>query len=229
AYPDPDWCEVMIERHRGPWAAVGSAVVNANPASYLSWTNMLIAYGRWPETRVAGETRDIARHNSTFKRDVLLSYGDRLEALVSRSGGLFRAMHADGHRFYFEPRVRVRHVNPSTLASTVELRIKAGRLYASTRARAGGWSRSRRALYVAGAPLMPPLRLFRQQKELLGGRRGMAALRMIPALVVGLVLDAVGQAVGYAAGAGATGDDLTLFEMDRFRHITPQDRRELTT
>lgn len=225
AFPEPDWARWVLEAHRGPWAGVGPALLNANPGSALSWANMLLAYGRWPETGRGGETRDIPRHNSSFRRDVLLAYGARLETMLARAGDLLPSLLADGHRLYFEPRARVRHVNPSRLDSTLALRIGAGRLYAATRADAGRWRLTRRLAYVAGAPLIPAARLVRQRRELLAGRTGWAAAKLVPVVGLGLTLDAVGQMVGYAVGAGTTREALASFEMDRSRHITERDRR----
>ena len=37
SFPQPGWAEAMIEAHRGPWAAVGVGMMNANPESALSW------------------------------------------------------------------------------------------------------------------------------------------------------------------------------------------------
>src|SRR5205823_4333630 len=37
SFPARTWAEALIEAHRGPWAAVGPAIANANPGSLVSW------------------------------------------------------------------------------------------------------------------------------------------------------------------------------------------------
>lgn len=225
AFPEPAWAEALIEAHRNPHAGVGPAVLNANPSSLLSWTNMLIAYGRWGEKATPGEIDDIARHNSSFKREVLAAYGSRLEQLLGREGGLLKDLRASGHKFYLEPAARIAHVNPSRLASTMDLRFNAGRLYGATRAVRNRWSLPKRVTYAAAGPLIPLLRFYRLRKELFGaGQRRELVPRVFPALLFGLTMDGLGQMAGYLFGTGRSLDKLSVFEMDRIHHLTARDR-----
>lgn len=228
AFPEPTWAEALIDAHRGAYAGVGTAVLNANPSGLLSWTNMLIAYGRWGERAAPGEIDDIPRHNSSFKRDALLAYGDRLEQLLGREGGLLQRLRQDGHSFYLEPSARIAHVNPSRLSSTADLRFNAGRLYGAKRATRHRWSMAKRLLYAAGAPLIPLVRFQRLRKDLFGaGERSDLTPLVQPALLLGLTFDALGQMTGYLFGPGGSLDKLAVFEMDRRDHITARDREAL--
>lgn len=224
AFPEPEWVAALIEAHQGPWAAVGSVLVNANPGRMLSWTNLLLAYGWYLGNAREGPAATLPAHNVSFKREVLLPYGDRLPARFGRAGGLLDDLKAQGHRFYLVSKARIAHVNPSTWASTAELRINAGRLYGATRARQQGWSPLRRLIYTLSAPLIPVIRLVRLRSELYGGS---VPLSLYPALLTGVLLDAVGQMAGYAFGPGNSLDTLATFEMDRMQHITAAERAAL--
>jgi len=61
-------------------------------------------------------------------------------------------------------------------------------------------------------------RIFRsgRQRELLP--------RILPALIMGLVADAFGQLTGYAFGAGDAAQRRISFELNRYQHVTEQDR-----
>lgn len=228
AYPEPGWASAIVRAHEGPWAAVGSAVTNANPATLLSWANLLIPYGRWSEPAERGETDMVSRHNVSFKRAVLMAYGDDLEHMLGREGGLLEDLRANGHRFYLEPQARYAHANPSRLASTFELRFSAGRLYGANRAAKGRWSLGRRLLYALGGPLIPLVRFRNIQRELFqAGRHGTLAPRVYPALLLALAFDGAGQVVGYLGGPGQTEHKLAMFEYDRLRHLTQRDRNRL--
>ena len=225
AYPEPRYCEALVEAHRGPWVAVGSTIRNANPQSQLSWTNMLLSYGAWVDPVEGGETNDISRHNVSFKRDALMAYGDQLEDKLGRGGDLLPDLLKNGGRFYLEPAAKIDHVNPSRLSSTVALRVQGGRLYAAKRMTRERWPVWKRGLYFAAAPLIPPLRFYRVRRDLFGsGKRPDLAVRMLPALALAVTLDGVGQMLGYATGAGNSDDNLARFEYDRQRHLNTKDR-----
>jgi len=78
-FPEPGWADALLEAHQGPHAVVAPVFLNANPGSTVSWCDFLIGYGAWMAP-VAGGLRPFPPgHNSSYKRDELLAYGDRLE------------------------------------------------------------------------------------------------------------------------------------------------------
>lgn len=226
AFPEPGYIEALLEAHRGPWAAVGCVVLNANPDTTISWANLLLAYGSWAEPVARGESKNISRHNIAYKRAVLEEFGDSLESFFGRDGGLLQILVKRGHRLFLETGARINHANPSLLSSTIELRFNGGRIYGATRARLENWSLWRRALYVVGGPLIP---LFRARPLHHKVFKGGLFPRVYPALILGLMLDGIGQAMGYALGPGSTAERLARFEFNRKRHMTPGDQKLLQT
>jgi predicted dehydrogenase len=229
AFPEPRWAERVLAAHRtGTWAAVGTAIENANPASALSWANMLMSYGQWVAAEHAGATLSVSRHNATFRTDVLRrEYADRLPEMMGRDGGLLPDLIRRGGMFYLQPETHVRHVNPSTWKSTLELRIGSGRLFASSRMRRERWPLAKRLLYIAGAPAIPVIRYRLLGRELLGPdsrlRRERVGPLAVPALLVGVTLDGIGQLLGHALGPGTTAQKLAFFEIGRARHLRRSD------
>jgi len=61
-----------------------------------------------------------------------------------------------------------------------------------------------------------------------GGKRRELYPRVVPALLLGLLMDALGQMAGYALGPGNAPAVLAVFEMDRMQHLIASDRRQLT-
>jgi len=226
AYPEPEWAETLLEAHRGPWAAVGSEFVNANPKSSLSWVSMLVAYGRWLTPANRGEIDMVSRHNSSFKRRVLDGYGEGLADRLGRGGDLLQDLRARGNRFYLEPRSRIAHANPSRLSAMAELRFNAGRLFGARRAETNDWTLLIRLLRAGASPIVPFIKLGRIQRQLLRERSDLVP-RVYPALLLGLTLDALGEAFGYLFGVGRSLAKLTTFEMDRMRHLNAGDRKAL--
>lgn len=228
AFPDADWAETLIAAYEGTDAvAIGSAVLNANPKSGLSWTNILLAYSQWSEATPEGPIGWISHHNGSFRREALEAFDpEEYWAWFTREGTIVRKLAEAGGTFHFAPAARVRHLNPSNLSSTFALRRDVGRLYAANRMRDEGWGIGKRAAYAALAPAIPALRYLRMRGEIFGRRAELSEIRHGPAMFLGLVFDALGQMIGYLGGMGGARERLATFEMDRLDHL---DRRDLET
>ena len=158
-YPDPEWAAAVLAAHRGPWAAVGSVIDNANPATATSWVEHLLSYGFHDSSIPGGEVPRVSRNNVVFKRSVLAAFGERLPDAMARDGGLLEAVRHDGGRYYRESAARLAHLNVSRLLPMLTLRVFSARASAATRARIEGWPLSKRWLYVLASPSFPLLRL----------------------------------------------------------------------
>jgi Glycosyl transferase family 2 len=219
SYPEPQWAEALIAAHRGPWAAVGPAVGNANPQSALSWANLAIEYGPWLDPAPRGPMDHLPGHNSSYKRDLLLAYGSQLEAMLHAESVLHWNLRGQGHQLYLESSARTFHLNFSLALPTIPLRFFGGRLFAASRAQ--GWSGLRRFLYAAASPLIPLVRLRRILRDL--HRAGRLQPRILPLLILALAIDAAGEMIGYLLGSGQAMCKLTDMEFHRHRY---QKRRE---
>ncbi len=228
AFTQPGWADAIIRAHKAEAEVIGSVILNANPDRMLSWVNILVAYGTWTDAHHAGPIDCLPGHNITYKRDVLVDYGDELADRLGRDGGLLDDLSGQGARFVLEPEAAIAHVNPSILSATTDLRFSAGRLYGAMRAESEQWSFAKKLLYVAGGPLIPLVRFKRFHDEFFAtGRRKDIAPRVYPALAFGLALDGLGQMAGYVSGPGGATAKLATFEMDRRQHITARERRAI--
>lgn len=225
AFPAPGWAEALIEAHKGPWAAVGPVMANANPRTVVSWANLLIEYAPWLEPMAAGEAEHLPGHNGSYKRELLLAYGDRLEAMLDAESVLHWDLREKGHRLYLEPKARTFHQNFSAPLACLPLRFHGGRLFAAARAR--DWPLRRRLFYAAAAPLIPLVRARRVVGELRKpGRPRHLLPRVLPALLAGLCVDGAGELAGYLAGPGGAMARLSDMEFHRQRFMSKDERRE---
>jgi glycosyltransferase involved in cell wall biosynthesis len=223
-FPARDWAEALVKTHQGPWAAVGPVMANANPHSLVSWANLLIEYAPWLDPSSGGIADHLPGHNSTYKRQVLLDYGDQLEAMLEVESVLHWDLRAKGHQLYLESKARTFHQNFSSPLPSLSLRFQGGRLFASSRARP--WPIWRRVLYAGGAPLIPLVRSLRIVRELYRpGRPRHLLPRVLPALMAGLIVDGVGEMVGYAFGPGQAMARLSDMEFHRHRYLAERDKR----
>jgi hypothetical protein len=223
SFPAKGWAEALIRAHHEPWAAVGPAIANANPRSLVSWVNLIIEYAEWMEPVPAGIVSHLPGHNGSYKRELLLEYGDRLEQMLEAESILQWDLREKGHKLYLEPAARTYHQNFSALASWIPLRLDGGRLFASARAR--NWPFWRRLLYAASSPLIPFVRFGRIIRELKQPGRAPGLLpRVLPLLFLGLVVDGMGEMIGYAFGVGQAMKRLSDMEFHRERYLTHRDR-----
>jgi hypothetical protein len=216
-FPAPDWAEVLVRAHEGPWAAVGPTVGLANPQRYQAWANFLVQYGPWVQPSRSGEIDDLPGHNSSYKREILLGYGERLAELMVAESILHWDLRRRGYRLYLESNARVHHIYMTRLRPFVVENYYIGRQFAGSRAR--HWPVARRLLFIAGAPLIPIVRFIRivgRMREF--GWLGRLIPGILPSLIVGLVVSAAGELMGYVFGLGqSAGKTLDLdFRRDRF-------------
>jgi hypothetical protein len=218
AFPAPGWAKALIETQRQPWAAVGPVICNANPASKLSWADMIIGYGPWIDPAHAGFVDHLPGHNSSYKREVLLGYGSDLERMMEAETVLHWDLRAKGHKLYLEPAAKIAHTNFALLSHFVAAHFYGGRMFATIRAQDGHWAWPRRLLFACGSPLIPLVRLWRILRDMSRpGRRLRLVLHVLPQLLLGLVMDGAGQMLGYALAAGESRAKLKGLEFRRYR------------
>ena len=227
SYPDPEWAAALIAAHDGKWAAVSPAIRNANPHSLQSWANIILEYAPWFEgIGSRGEVDEVPGHNSSYRRDLLLAYGDRLPKVLEIESVLQRELKQAGHRLFHEPAAVTSHLNFSLFAPSLMLRFNAGRAFAGYRKT--GWSPGTRVKYILGAPLIPFVRLVRISGMLRRSAQYSYLLpRLLPRLCVNLFLDGLGELVGYIAGPGRSEFVLGEIEFRRERFIREADIHEL--
>lgn len=226
SFPEPDWAERLVEAHALGFAAVGPAIENFNPVTRVSWANLLVEYGQWMARPRDEDPEHLPGHNSSYRRDLLLEYGERLDEMIQAESVIHWDLRARGHRICLAPEATTHHVNMSRLRCAAVLRVQWGRGFGSTRARS--WSGARRLLYVLGAPLIPLVRFRRVLDDLdRVGRVRKVPHGVAPLIFVLLALDGYGELLGYAFGPGRSAALLTPLEFHREHYLIPSDLEAL--
>jgi hypothetical protein len=226
-FPDPDWAAALIAAHREPWAAVGPAMFNANPATMTSWTNLYMGFAQWVDPASAGPVDALPGHNCSYKRQILLDYGPELHRMLESEGFMHRDLRSRGELLYLEPAAKAYHQNISRPWSSASLRYLEGREYAGLRMRSEQWSLLRRAVYLGGGPLIPVAQCRRLWREASRSTRERGLVpRILPSLALGILAWTLGEMVGYAGGIGDASRKLSDFEFHRGRHMTREEREE---
>jgi hypothetical protein len=211
-FPEPGWAEALIDAHRGPWAGVGPELDNDNPSG-ISWGNLLVDYSQWVAPATPGPADDIPGHNSSYKRSLLLEFGDELPHLLESESNLHWSLRARGHRLYVEPRARTHHRNITKVVPALVEHFYNGRTFGALRSRR--WHPLRRILYALGSPLVPLLRASRIVRQLRQKDRLDLLRRALPMMMATLVSHAAGEMTGYLSGSGRSVPAMVKYEVDR--------------
>jgi GT2 family glycosyltransferase len=218
----PGWAGALLDIHRGPWAAVACEVHVGNPGLGFSNGWGLMGYGMWYAPLREGETEFVHGYNSACKRDVLLSYGDRLGDLLLADTAFAQRLRLDGHRLANAPGARIAHLNETELLLPLRKTFLAHRFSTPTRALECGWSPLRRLLHVLGAPILPfyglwcQARRYRRRPDL---RREL--LRVLPHFVIAHLAMGAGSAAGILFGPGDAAHRFTRLELNAERPEAP--------
>ncbi len=212
---DPRWAQWMIEAHEAPCAAVAPRMRNGNPGSATSWANFLVCFGEAAGIEARSAVESGPGHNTSYKRDILVGYGHELAQLYQSERMFHYRLRGDGHTILAEPRAELAHVNISIFREAVAHAFLGGVLFGAYRAKTMGTAE--RIARTLGAPLVPPLRLWR----LLSGpgyrhvARSGSPARALAVVALLLLGHAAGEAAGYWGLVGGIESRYEHFELHR--------------
>jgi hypothetical protein len=193
---------------------------NANPGGWLSWPMLLINYGRWLHPCLPGVIDDLPGHNSSYKRDVLLAYGDHLADLLVHETLLHWDLRGRGRQLYLEPAAQTYHLNISRLGPVLTDKFQGRRMFAAARTQNEGFSVWQRLAHAAYAPLFNLRHLRGMLQDCWRLQPDYHLLpAVLPGLFVVLAASAAGEMTGYITGAGQAEQILQALEFNRLRFI----------
>lgn len=216
-----DWAERLVVHFDEGYAGVGPVVRNANPGTAASWGTLAIEYTHFLSQPSAGVAPYIAGHNSAYRRELLLGFGDDLPAMLESEWRLQNELRAGGHTFLMDPEIETAHMNYSRLRPSFRLHYLAGRMFAASRRE--GWGPARRIAFALAAPAIFLKRLIDVSARCLASDAAPHLPRALPVMIGYLAASAAGEAMGYATGTGGRESDLAEMEYSRWRNVLPKE------
>ncbi len=198
SYPHPDFAQVIIEAHEGPWDVVVPGLDNANPSGSRSWASFLLDYGYWLSGLPDSQVSSGPTWNASYKREVLLELDDILDHALSSGDELPMALRERKRKFYFASGAKLGHTNLEK-RGWLDERFLSGLVVGANRG--GRWSKRRRLFYFAASPLVPFVLLYRNRdsmRRLYGQGRLPAGSAAV--IATSAIVRSFGEAVGYARG-----------------------------
>jgi hypothetical protein len=225
-FPAPEWAEALVAAHQGSWAGVGAAVGLANIHSTNAWANYLIQYAPWIKPATAGAINDIAGHNSSYKKDILLSYGDDLEPMMDFEFTLHQDLQEKGYQLYLEPKAEMYHLFITCFRAAMAEHFNIGQLLAASRA--PHFAFARRFFALLTVPLLPAVRMYRILRLVhhMGWSRKLLP-GILPWLIFMLAVSAFGELAGYTIGKGKVQARTIDLDFHRERFVSEKERRRI--
>lgn len=216
--PAQNWADVLIQVHDN-WAAVGYAFTNANPETYMSRASMFSDYALWMVPLPSGPADLLPGNNVSYKRDILLSLGDRLESELGVDFNIHEELKKRKYPLYLEGRAQVAHENYDTLSALLGANHYYCWLLAANRAKSQSWLVGKRIFYSLAIPLGAPLIKFVRLIRSLRGRRALWKdfFITLPVLTLVYFWSAIGESLGYLFGYASSDKEFLKWELNRER------------
>jgi len=198
---EENWCEEILRAHESPFSAIGGAIANANPESYVGWAAYFCEFSQWMPERQSRSMDDIAGANMSYKKKVFDKYGDFIEGTYCSDTELHWRIGRDGHRLRFVPSILISHHNIDSLRRFLRHEFYHGQCFALVRVRTMNFSRLRRLAYVVFSPLISVKLFLKVALNNIKNRIYLAQfLRASPLVMIGLIYWSLGEASEYARG-----------------------------
>ena len=225
SFPVEGWAQALLAALEAGAPAAGPQMQVANPATSISWCDAILCYGDYLQPKRQKATGHIPWHNSAYRREILLAFGDRLDFLLRADSLVQAALVEQGHRFVMTPDAATKHCNHSILSHQLKALFCGNRLYGATRAMREKWPAPRRILYAAAWPAIVALRVWRAARICFFLRDDQLRYRtLLPLLLAGAMVAASGEIWGYLFGLGHnTLRRWSHYEFSRAMHVLPSE------
>lgn len=191
------WAHHLVGAHRRGESVVGGPVRNAAPR-IRDWAAFLFEYSGHMAPSKAGPTDDLTGMNVSYDARAIGEIEDLLRQ-GKWEGWLHRRLVERGVALYRDADAVIDHAKDFGIREFCSQRFHYARAHAAMRNAELG--PAKRALYVLGSPLIPPLLLWRIGRNVFRRRSHRREfLLALPLLVLYCVVTAVGEAPGYALG-----------------------------
>jgi glycosyltransferase involved in cell wall biosynthesis len=197
---EENWIEALTKAHERHYHAIGGAIGNANPTSYVGWGAYFCEFSRWMPETLRQPMDDIPTANMSYKKTLFERFGYFIEGTYSSDTEFNWRLAKHGIQLNFDPSIRVSHYNIQDVNRFITHEMFHGFSFAMVRTRSMRFSGLRRAAYSLSFPLIAV-------------RLGLKAIRFnlknrvyfkqfvqtLPLTLLGVLCWTLGEAVGYVA------------------------------
>ena len=201
--PSYGWAAALVEAHHThPQAPAVGGPIDPTPTSPLDFAIYLCEYGRHMPPTGDGECEELSGANLSYKRWVLDSCRDLIDA-AAWEPFLHRRLERQGYRLWRAGQALACYHNSLSIGQVLRQRFHYGRWFAASRVEKAGLPR--RLFYFALSPLLPSVLIWRLGRIVFERRRfRMLFVRALPWTAMFVSAWALGEFCGYLAGKGTS-------------------------
>jgi len=128
AVPDQVWLQKIVERYKSlNCDAVGGAVINGYPHSYIAWVSHLIEFNEWTTRSKKGYVNNIPTCNLSYKKSTFYKYKIEFSDNFPTEDTILNwFLISKGGKIYFDPEIKVVHLNRMTFKKLFKHQYRLG-------------------------------------------------------------------------------------------------------
>ncbi len=221
AYVIPGWLESLTRGFEAGHGGVGSVPQVKNPGMGISDAVNIINFGFFPPITKPCTYYMLPGHNSAYRRDILLSFGDLLPILITTEVLLNSKMTENGFTLLLDPQAGYFHQNEESVAMVTKAYYYSNLCFGASRAELFGWRWWRRALQLLSTPLVPFVRYLKYMVYFWRHNRSNLPIlfRYTAVFFYTQSIAAIGLAIGCVFGAGNGEKNFLHYELNTSRSI----------
>ena len=214
----PGWLETLTRDFRAGHGGVGGVPVTLNPGIGVSDAVTMMNYGFFHPAAEPYTYSMLPGHNSAYRRDLLLSFGEILPTLLASEVLLDWKIIEKGHTLLVDPAAQFLHLNEESLSTVISGYYYLNLCFGENRAGIYDWPWWRRILQGLATPLVPFVRYVKYMVHF--GRYDRKSMLLL-IRNTGLFLYAQGvSAIGMAIGCIFGSQDAELKFLDHELNIS---------
>lgn len=207
---EPNWIDNILKAHQSPHLAIGGAIANGNPNSFIGWAAYFCEFSQWMPNTPSKPLRDIAGANMSYKRKAFEIFGPLIEGTYSSDTEFHWRLGRNGHDLQFHPSMLVSHHNIHQLGKFLRHEFEHGRSFAKVRMISQDFSKWRRLFYGTFSFLIPGWLLLKIGLRNSKNRIYLSHfLKAWPLLMLGLISWSLGEYAGYIRGSLSFGREVS--------------------
>ncbi len=198
---DRNWVNEILKAHQFPHVAIGGAVANGNPESYLGWAAYFCEFSQWMPSRYTRWLTDIPGTSMSYKRKVFEQYGHFIEGTYCSDTDFHWRLRQNGYLLQFVPSILVFHHNIDKFGIFFKHEFVHGRSFGQVRLNSQNFSKLRRSIYVILFFLIPLKLLLGIGLSNFKNRIYLSLfLKASPLLILGIISWSLGECAAYIGG-----------------------------
>jgi hypothetical protein len=196
------WVSSILRAHDGEWSVIGGSVKTPEGGRLIDWAAYFCDYSQFMSPARAEVIGAVPGNNLSVKRAALKIGNEFVEKEFWKTHWC-RSLQANGIELFLDPAISVQCSKRYRPAGFFIRRFHQGRCFASIRR--VQMNRSKRVLFAAGSPVLPPLLTLRAARPVIREKKFRVKLILsLPLIFAASVAWSAGEAVGYLTGPGTS-------------------------